>query len=138
MKSLTTLIKLHKKKLDDLHREIVALEDKKVECQSTLSNLKDQMLQEQENYKGSEYIFALDNYIKDCRKKEKLLELDIKNLTEQISKARDKLREQFSELKKYEIALQNRINLQKEKDRAVENKLLDEFNTINFNINKDG
>lgn len=137
MKSLTTLIKLHKKKLDDLHKEIVALENSKIGCESALSVLKDQMLDEQENFKGSEYIFALDSYMKNCRIKEKSLELDIENLTEQILKARDRLREQFSELKKYEIALQNRINLQKEQDRAVENKLLDEFNTINFNINKD-
>ena len=136
MKSLKTLIKLHKKKLDDLVKEINNLEEKKSAHEAKLKKLQAEILVELKKYLGTEYAFMLDNYIKSAEDREHKLKEQIKGFEEQIAVLRTELAEQFAELKKFEIALQNRINAEKEVERQAEVKDLDEFNSIKYNKNK--
>ena len=132
MKSLKTLIKLHKKKLDDLVKQINNLEEKKNIYETRLKKLQAEILIELKKYTGTEYAFMLDNYMKSAEGREQKFKEQIKEFEQQISVLRAELAEQFAELKKFEIALQNRINIEKEKERQAEVKNLDEFNSIKY------
>ena len=132
MKSLKTLIKLHKQKLDDLVKQINNLEAKKSICEASLKKLKAEILIELKKYMGTEYAFMLDNYMKSAEDREQKLESEIKALDEEIAVLREELALAFNELKKFEIALQNRINTEKELERKADVKELDEFNSIKY------
>jgi hypothetical protein len=132
MKSLRTLIKLHKQKLDDLVKQINNLEDLKRVHEASLKKLKSEILVELKKFMGTEYAFMLDNYMKSAEDREIKLKAEIKALDKEIAVLREELSEQFAELKKFEIALQNRINAEKEIERKAEVKSLDEFNSIKY------
>lgn len=132
MKSLKTLIKLHKQKLDDLLKQINNLEEKKSIHESSLKKLKTEILAELKKYMGTEYAFMLDNYMKSAEDREHKLKSEIEALREQITILREELASEFAELKKFEIALQNRVNIEKEIERKAEVKSLDEFNNIKY------
>jgi flagellar export protein FliJ len=136
MKSLKILIKLHKKKLDDLTKQINNLENRKDKLNISLKKLQEQILSELKKFMGTEYVFMLDNYMKSSEDKEQKLKTQIKQLEEQILGLRDQLAEQFAELKKFEIALENRLKAEQEVIRKSEVKALDEFNTIKHNLSK--
>ena len=132
MKSLKTLIKLHKQKLNDLLKQINNLEEKKNIHEASLKKLKIEILAELKKYMGTEYAFMLDNYMKSAEDRERKLKSEIKAFEEQIAILREELALEFAELKKFEIALQNRVSAEKEIERKAEVKSLDEFNTIKY------
>jgi flagellar biosynthesis chaperone FliJ len=132
MKSLQTLIKLHKKKLDDLVTEINNLEKNKQNFINTLEHLKIEQRLEQEKYSGSEYAFMLDSYLKQSEIDKKRLSDQIKRLELDLQLLQPKLEKQFAELKKFELALEKRVKKEQEKLKVVETKMLDEFNTNKF------
>lgn len=136
MKSLKTLIKLHKKTLDDLLHNINKLEQQRSNFIESLTNMRFQTEQELKQYSGSEYAFMLDKYLQTMQNNEKNLTVQLHQVEQQISSLRDDLHTQFTELKKFEIAYENR---QKQERLAAEKlavKSLDEFNNTRFILDK--
>lgn len=132
MKPLRTLIKLHKQQLDDLLVEITALEKRKENLTRTLEELEARAKAEMQKYAGSEYAFMLDSYLRQVDINKKHFTAQIEGLDKQILALREALADQFAELKKFEIALQNRIVKEQEQQKRTEAKLLDEFNSGKF------
>jgi flagellar export protein FliJ len=136
VKSLKTLIKLHKKELDDLLSRINALENQKDELCLFLQNLEVEATRELEYYAGTEYAFMLGKYLENVEINRKHLISQITQVTGQIKLLRNQLHDKFAELKKFEIALQNRLNKEQNEIKKAETKLLDEINTNKFAFNK--
>ena len=135
MKTLKTLIRLHKKQLDDLLKKINNLEEQKDNFTKTLRYLEEQAAKELEEYCGGQYAFMLEKYLENMEDKKKQLMEHIYNTDRQIQSLRIELYDRFAELKKFEIALENHLKREWELLKTAEIKSLDEFNTNQFNLN---
>lgn len=137
MKALNTLIKLHKKNLDAIIAEKKKFEERKDELEEMKIRLIASAKEETDKYYGSDYAYMLDQYLEDSRKKQEQIDQEVMQLNEHIELLQDKLAEEFSELKKFEIAKEHRVKAGKEKEKTLETKILDEYTTGKF-ARKDG
>ncbi len=127
MKSLNTLIKLHKNNLDNIIAEKKKFEDRKDELEEYKRILIVRAKEETKEYYGSEYSYMLDQYLKESRNQQEKIDQEVIQLNEQIKLMQDKLSAEFSELKKFEIAKENRIKFDKEKEKKIETDILNEY-----------
>lgn len=128
MKTLDTLIRLHKRKLDELRRNMVALENQKVQLQQAIKNLQQELENEVKlagkqpemaNFFG-EFAKRIKNRQENLRQEIVALDVKINNLNKEIFEA-------FTELKKYEIAKENAKLRQREEANRKETIMLDEI-----------
>lgn len=136
MKSLNTLIKFNKIKLDQILVEIKKAEEEKSLLIIQAKNLAEEVSREIENYRGSEYSFILENYLEHTNKIESKIKLQIGKLNFNIENHRKALNQQYTELKKYEIARQNKQKQEDLKIQKIETKFLDEFGANKIFYNK--
>jgi flagellar biosynthesis chaperone FliJ len=136
MKPLKTLVRLNKDKLDKILAEINKLEELKAKLKIKKEDLIAEAKAETDKYAGTEFAYMLDKYLADCRDKQQKITSQIQNLELQIIRLRNDLSIQFTELKKYEIALEKRQQALVEKQKKAETKQLDEFNTSKFVFDK--
>lgn len=136
MKALHTLIKLNKIKLDKILVEIKKSEEEKSLLIIRTNNLTEEMNKEVKTYHGSEYSFMLEQYLESTSKIQAKIKAQIERLEIYIEKRRLALNEQYSELKKYEIALQNKQKQEYLKIQKTETKFLDEFGANKYIYNK--
>jgi flagellar export protein FliJ len=136
MKPLKTLVKLNKDKLDKLLAEINRLEEQKAKLKTKREQLIAEAGAEADKYAGTEFAYMLDKYLADSREKQQKITSYIQNIELQIIRLRNDLSLQFTELKKYEIALERKQHELIEKQKKSETKELDEFNTSKFVYDK--
>lgn len=127
MKTLKTLIKLNKNTLEKILIDINKSENEKSLLNDHSNKLKEEVAKEESNYHGSDYSFMLEKYLDTCRKKQARIKAQIIRLEKYIEKRRIELHDQYAELKKYEIALQNKQRQEYIKMQKEETKNLDEF-----------
>ena len=133
IKTFKTLIRLHEDKLNGLRRKINDLDTERSNLNKSLTELVNQAVIEANKYTGSEYAFILDTYLKHVENSRKRLLEQIYSLDYRISQLQLELSAQFAELKKFEIAQQNRVNIYQEKARQAETKFFDELNVTKIN-----
>ncbi|MDA9163710.1 hypothetical protein N9N97_02385, partial [Rickettsiaceae bacterium] len=132
MKSLKTLIKLNKDKLDKILRKIEYAEIEKTRLYSKKKQVEEEAEQEVRKYSVSQYAYMLDSYMQNTRKLLKRIDLQIIDINTYIGRMREELAYQYADLKKFEIALENKQKIEQEKIKKAEAKYLDEFNTNKF------
>ena len=132
MKSLKTLIKLNKDKLDKILRKIEYAEIEKTRLYSKKKQVEEEAEQEVRKYSASQYAYMLDSYMQNTRKLLKRIDLQIIDINTYIGRMREELAYQYADLKKFEIALENKQKIEQEKIKKAEAKYLDEFNTNKF------
>jgi flagellar FliJ protein len=128
MKSLTTLIRLKKREIDALKREQSALEQKREDCITALNHLADQLraeLKAAETMPDMAQFFG--NFAATIRGHQQQIDGLRLRLEREIDVVTAKIREQFSEMKKYEIALENDQKRRKNKAQKAENQAMDEI-----------
>ena len=135
LKSVDTLIELHKNRLNELKRQINELEEQRLNLTNKLKQLLSDSLAESEKYIGSEYVFMLDNYLKNVESNKKKFTEQIEHLELSIAKLRINISDNFTELKKFEIIKQNRLNRKNEQMKKDETKFFDEINIIKTRAN---
>jgi flagellar biosynthesis chaperone FliJ len=136
MKTLKTLIKLHKRDLDKTLREIRQFEEEKSQLELDKKKVEEESVAEAKNYSASKYAYMLDRYLQNSRKRMQRIDAQILRISLSIDKLRSVLREQYAELKKFEIALENKKKLEELKLKKIENKFVDEFNINKFVFDK--
>ncbi|CAN0603066.1 unnamed protein product, partial [Ectocarpus sp. 12 AP-2014] len=136
MKTLTTLIKLHKNQLDKILRQIEHAESEKVRLELKKKAVEEEAETEVQKYSISQYAYMLERYLENSRKLLQRIDVQILQASLSIDKLRSVLREQYSELKKFEIALENKKKLEVIKFKKTENKFTDEFNVNKFIFDK--
>ena len=130
-KSLKTLIKLNKNKLDNIVKLIQLRESELQKVIDKQVQLQTEIELETEKYCLSEYSFMLEKYLENSRKLTKKLEAKNIQLEGVIQKLRGALKDQYSDLKRFEIALAKKEKEEQIDLQILENKKLDEFNIIN-------
>jgi flagellar protein FliJ len=136
MKTLKTLIKLHKRALDKTLREIEQYEEEKSKLELHKQKVEEESAAEAEKYSASQYAYMLDRYLQNSRKVLQRIDAQLLRISLSIDKLRSVLRDQYAELKKFEIALENKKKLEIIKQKKIESKFVDEFNINKFVFEK--
>lgn len=128
MKTLNTLIRLHKRSLDGLRRRMGELENQKAQLQQAIKALQKEMdtevrlaekQPEMANFFG-EFATRIKNRQETIHQEIAAVDVKIKNLNNEIFEA-------FTELKKYEIAKENARLRANESEKRKETIMLDEI-----------
>lgn len=128
MKTLDTLIRLHKRNLDGLRREMVTLETQKSQLQQAIINLQKELDTEVAlASKQPEMANFFGEFAKRIKTRQENLRQEIRNLDVKIAKLNNEIFEAFAELKKYEIARENAKLRAQEKEKHKETLMLDEI-----------
>ncbi|GAB4169383.1 MAG: hypothetical protein Tsb006_7460 [Rickettsiaceae bacterium] len=127
-KTLNTLIKLNKNKLNRTLKEVEIREAEKLGLEEKQRRLLEEINQEVQKYSATEFGFMLEKYVESSRKMLKRLEAQVSQLDGLITKLRSDLQGQYSELKKFEIAAENKKIQERIKAQKLEEKNLDEVN----------
>jgi len=128
MKGLSTLIKLHKRKLDELRREMVTLENQKSQLQKSSANLRQELENEmQMAKKQAEMSSFFGGFAKRIQKRQDEIAEEIRSLDKKMAKLNAEITEAYGELKKFEIAQENAQRRADEEDRRKETILMDEI-----------
>ena len=128
MKGLLTLIKLSKRALDELRRKLGSLENQKAQLQQAIINLKNEVEGEmQAAIAQPEMAPYFGEYSKRARAREADLQKEIAKIDKEMNTLRDTIASAFAEQKKYEIALENHKQREKEKQARRETEMMDEI-----------
>ncbi|MCC2647035.1 MAG: hypothetical protein K0R02_1100 [Rickettsiaceae bacterium] len=136
MKGLQTLIKLHKTKIDAIIVDINKLENIKSALEQELALLVNTINQELKLYQNTEYSFFLESFLKLSRQKKEDFSKELLALANRINAKREELIIEFSELKKIEILLNNRLKAQKEALSKKEEIVLNDNVLMKYNYDK--
>jgi hypothetical protein len=105
LKTMNTLIKLHKRRVEVMRREMVTLEEERRQLQELSARLKEEHAREMrlsaEDPKVGAFFGA---YSKRMKERQEGVIKEITRLNGEIDAKTDAIREEFSEQKKYEIA----------------------------------
>lgn len=128
MKGINTLIKLSKRKLDELRRQMVQLENQKEQLRQTSMKLQ----QELENEialagRQPEMGNFFGGFAKRIQMRQQEIAAEIKKLEQQMAKLAEQITAAFGELKKYEIARDNAKQRAQAEQNRKDTILLDEI-----------
>jgi hypothetical protein len=127
MKNLKTLIKLRKHSINEILKRISLLQQHKALLEKKLINLVREMEMEAEEFSATEYGFALDNYLVGAREQKQKYLHGVVTAEYKIQETQVVLHEEFGEMKKLEIALQNREKEEAFEEAALETKSIDDL-----------
>ncbi|GAA4255662.1 hypothetical protein GBZ26_19645 [Azospirillum formosense] len=133
MSSLKTIIRLQKWKLDEKRRALAELQNLADRLQAEIERLKEEIAAERDTARGNvEYAFTYSNYIQAAMDRGKRLTQSMGQVEAQIAVATDEMAEAFQELKRYELAEEERLKREKEKLKRKEANMLDETALVGF------
>lgn len=133
MSSLKTIIRLQKWKLDEKRRALAELQNLADRLKAEIERLKEEVAAEQETARGNiEYSFTYSNYIQAAMERGKRLTQSMGQVEGQIAVATDEMAEAFQELKRYELAEEERLKREKDKLKRKEANMLDETALVGF------
>ncbi len=133
MKGLVTLIKLSKRELDELRRQMASLETQKAQFEEVLTKLAEELRSEQVlAEKQPEMGAFFGGFATRIKKRQEQVHAEIKALDKKIAELNEKIMVAFSELKKYEIAKENAQKRAAEKVARNETIMLDEIASQQF------
>lgn len=137
MKTLNTLIRLHKRELDELRRSIVALENQKTQLQQAIIVLQ-QELEKEVALAGLQPEMAnfFGEFAKRIKNRQEIMRNEIHNIDAKIIKLNDDIFLAFTELKKFEIAKENAKQRQVAEVNRKETIMLDEIASQQYHRKK--
>lgn len=127
MKNLKTLIKLKKHSINEILKRISLLQQHKAILEERLINLVREMEKETTQFSATEYGFALDGYLVGAREQKQKYLHGVVTADYKIQETQVTLHEEFGEMKKLEIALQNREKEETFAEAAIETKSIDDL-----------
>jgi flagellar FliJ protein len=128
VKGLATLIKLSKRKLDELRRKLGNLEGQKTQLEEAIRKLSEELAREMELAgKQPEMSGFFGGFAKRIQQRQEAMHQEIKKIEIEITKTRDEISEAFSEQKKYEIAADNAKKRAAEEQNRKDTIALDEI-----------
>ncbi len=139
MKSLKTLIKVQKSRVDEQRLLVASLQEQLTRVENDIRQL-EQQKEEQKKLVGKnpELGLTYGAYIKEATVKSRALEKKRKTAEMAVQIALDKMAELFEEQKRYEIAEENRIEEERREEARKERITLDEIGSIGFVRKKRG
>ena len=133
MKSLATLIKLQKTRVDEQRLILAKMQEQHAAVLLRIEELEaEQEQQRQLIHEDSSYALTYGEYVKRALTLREGLERKRRAAEYAVKLAHDKLAEVFEEQKRYEIAEQNRIDEEERLEQHRETLTLDEVGSISF------
>ena len=133
MKSLATLIKLQKTRVDEQRIILAKMHDQLDAVQKQIAAHKAEVMAQQKLLHDEPSMgLTYGAYLVMAKKKTDALEKNRKALEHAVHIALEKLAEVFEEQKRYEIAQQNRIARQRKEEQHRETLFLDEVGSVGF------
>lgn len=127
-KGLKSLIRLSDSALNERRRELNIVEAREDEIKSLLDELEQEKRREQALSRDLEAgAFAYSGYAQGTIQRRKDLEKRLEALQPELERARDALSQAFQELKRYEIALDQREKSEKAEEERKTTLMLDEI-----------
>lgn len=127
IKSFNTLIKLHKRRVDIIRREMRALEEQRLQLLALSTSLREEYEREvgiaSSDAKMAAFFGA---YAVRVQKRQESIALEVKKLDAAIEKKAESIREEFAEQKKYEIARTHAVRKQAELEKHRQQSRYDE------------
>ena len=131
MKNLGLLIKLQKTKVDEQRVILARLQDNLDKIKDTLVSMEQEFEKEQKIAKNDyESMMTYEKYLKKFMHDKKETEKQLVLMEEAVLLAHDKLTELFEEQKRYEIALEQKLEEERLLLLKLENQALDETGSI--------
>ena len=133
MSSLKNLIRLQKQQLDEKRRNLAELQNLSDRLKAELERLKEEVAAEQAAARDNpEFAFSYTNFAKAAMERGKRLTLSMGQVDIQIAVATDQMAEAFQELKRYELAEEERLKRENEKLKRKQAEMLDETALVGF------
>lgn len=108
MKALSTLIKLHKRQLDGLRRQMASLERQKDQLQVASGRVDDELKREMKLAADQpEMTKFFGDFARRIKRRKEEIAAEIIRLEKQMAKLAEDIAGEFSEMKKFEIAKAN-------------------------------
>lgn len=131
MKALKTLIRLTKNKLNQQKRELVNLEQSQAQIIKRSEQLAMEETHEFEKIKTLDFPYPHgDSLRKNYINLQTTIKGQLKTVEVQIGRQQTLIAETFSELKRYDIALTQEIERQKDAAQKIEQQNLDEISLL--------
>ncbi|HEU5048329.1 MAG TPA: hypothetical protein VFT64_10870 [Rickettsiales bacterium] len=138
VKTLGTLIKVHKQRLDQLRRQMVALQEELHQLEQLAARLKREHEEEIELVAREHSLASFfGSYSSHTRKKLEKIAEETARLEETIEKKRAEIAEEFGEQKKYEIAQTNLKAKLDAQEKRLQMGRLDEIATQQYMRHKE-
>lgn len=133
MKSLATLIKLQKTKVDEQRIILMKMQEQlEIICGKIQALIEEQAQQKKLIHQEPSLALTYGEYVKVALKKMEELEKRKRAAEIAVSLAHDKLAEVFEEQKRYELAEKNRLEEEEREEQRRETHVLDEVGSISF------
>ncbi len=108
MKSIVTLLRVKQREMDVLKRQQAVIESQRMDILTRIERLSDQLLHE---IKTAEAMPEMSHFFGDfastIKKRQEQLRVQLKKLEVELEKITVQIFDRFSEMKKYELALEN-------------------------------
>jgi flagellar export protein FliJ len=128
MKSLQTLIRVKQREMDALKRQQGILENQREELFLIINGLGNQLASEMKAAQAMpEMAHFFGDFSVTIKKRQEMMYTHVRRVDAELDKLATLLRERFSELKKYELAL---ANWQKRKDEAAKRREQQEMDEV--------
>ncbi|PWC38648.1 flagellar export protein FliJ [Azospirillum sp. TSO22-1] len=133
MSSLKTVIRLHKWQLDEKRRALAELQNLHDRLVAEMHRLQQEMLYEQQVARADPMAaFGYAAFAKAALERGRRLQDSIAQVEQQIAVATEEMAEAFQELKRFELAEEERLKREREKIRRKEEAMLDETALVGF------
>lgn len=133
MKALNTLIRIHKRNLDELRRNMVALENQKAQLEQAIIVLHQELDREIAlASKQPEMSNFFGEFAKRIKGRQETLRQEIIAIDIKINELNDQIFAEFTEIKKFEISRENKKTRLKEAENRKETLMLDEIASQQF------
>lgn len=133
MSSLKTIIRLHKWQLDEKRRALADLQNLHDRLCAELDRLRQEILHEQQTARNDPAVaFGYAAFARGARERDHRLQQSIAQVERQIAAATEAMSEAFQELKRFELAEEERLKREREKIRRKEDAMLDETALVGF------
>jgi flagellar export protein FliJ len=127
MKSLETLIRLKQREMDALKRQQGILENQREEIYTIINGLANQLQSEMKTAQNMpEMSHFFGDYAATIKKRQEMMHGHLRRLEVELDKLSLMLRERFSEMKKFELALANWQKRKKQAADRLEQQEMDE------------
>ncbi len=133
MKSIETIIKINKRELDELRKQLVQREEEKEQLIHYHNKMEDELEQEHIlSAKDPEMGIMFANYRKMIKGRQAVIVKSLKDLDQHITFIKSDIIVKFGEVKKYEILLASQLAAAKKVELLAEAKQLDEISMNNY------
>jgi len=136
--SLKTVIRLNKWQLDEKRRAVTELHNLRDQFLAQIERLEEEIIREREVARGdltAARIFP--GYLKAARDRRARLDQSVAQTDKKIAEAEEAVADAYRELKKFELAEEERVRLEKLKIRRKEDAVLDETAGVGFRRRKE-